>query len=96
MSGVTPVEAAGDSLRAMCAFLHMDQNQKFTEADRESVRHDVGRLAQCVDQMDAGQRGRGVSFDEIPHIMVRLSVACMHMVMSGALDRLEVDEWIQG
>ena len=71
MSGVTPVEAAGDSLRAMCAFLHMDQNQKFTEADRESVRHDVGRLAQCVDQMDAGFVALGGVYDTVSVGVVR-------------------------
>jgi hypothetical protein len=42
--------------------------------------------------MDAGQRGKGVPFDEIPHLFARIAVAAMHMEMSGALDRLEVDE----
>jgi hypothetical protein len=31
-------------------------------------------------------------FDEIPHLFARIAVAAMHMEMSGALDRLEVDE----
>lgn len=60
--------------------------------DRESIERDLERLAQAVGQMNAGQKGKCVNFDEIPHIMARIAVACMHMKLSGALDRLEVDE----
>lgn len=81
-----------DAYRAMVDFLHLTPDgQTFTESDRESIRRDLRRLSECVGQMDAGQRGRGVSFDEVPHIMARIAVAAMRMELSGALDRLEVD-----
>ena len=82
---------AEDSFATMCAFLHLDKHQRFTESDRESIKRDLARLAQCVGQMDAGERGKGVPFDEIPHLFARIAASCIHMEMSGALDRLEVD-----
>ena len=81
---------AEDSFATMVAFLHLDKNQRFNESDRQAIKRDLARLAQCVGQMDAGQRGRGVGFDEMPHLFARIAAACMHMEMSGALDRLEV------
>lgn len=82
-----------DAYQTMVGFLHLTpMGTTFTEADRQSVKRDLRRLAECVGQMDSGQRDRGVSFDEIPHIMSRISVAAMHMELSGALDRLEVDD----
>lgn len=81
-----------DAYKTMVDFLHlMPDGEQFTQADRESIERDLQRLAECVGQMDAGQRGRGVSFDEIPHVMSRIAVGCMRMKLSGALDRLEVD-----
>lgn len=81
-----------DAYRTMVDFLHLTpEGQTFTKSDRESIRRDLKRLSECVGQMDAGQRGKGVSFDEVPHIMARISVAAMRMELSGALDRLEVD-----
>lgn len=82
-----------DAYQTMVGLLGLTpEGSRFTEADREALRGDLRRLAQCVGQMDAGQRGRGVSFDEVPHIMCRISVAAMRMELSGALDRLEVDD----
>jgi hypothetical protein len=82
---------AEDSFATMCAFLHLDKHQRFTESDRKAIKHDLKRLAQCVGQMDAGQRGKGVSFNEVPHVMGRLAVACMRLKLSGKLDEMEVD-----
>lgn len=82
-----------DAYEQMVLFLELTPyNMKFTQHDRESIEHDLERLAQAIGQMDAGQKGKGVSFDEIPHIMARIAAACMHMKLSGALDRLEVDD----
>jgi hypothetical protein len=39
-----------------------------------------------------GKRGKGVSFDEVPHIMSRLAVGCMRLKLSGKLDELELDD----
>ena len=41
--------------------------------------------------MDAGQRGKGITFDEVPHVMVRMCVAGCILAMSGKLDELEVE-----
>ena len=82
-----------DAYKQMVLFLELTPyNMKFTQHDRESIEHDLERLAQAIGQMDAGQKGKGVSFDEIPHIMARIAAACMHMKLSGALDRVEVDD----
>lgn len=90
---ITAVDAANDSITVMCTFLNLDpEKQKFTKADRDAVKRDVERLSQCVCQMDAGQRGKGVSFDEVPFITTRLAVACTRMVLSGVLDAMEVYE----
>ena len=81
-----------DAYGTMVDFLHLTPDGiKFNESDRQSMKRDLKRLAQCVGQMDAGQRGKGVDFNEVPHIMARLSVCCMAMELSGALDRLEVE-----
>ena len=90
---ITVVDAANDSIAVMCTFLNLDpEKQKFTKADRDAVKRDVERLSQCVCQMDAGQRGNGVSFYEVPFITTRLAVACTRMVLSGVLDAMEVYE----
>ena len=91
MSGIDATKAATDSFATMCAFLHLEREQRFTESDRQAIKRDLARLAQAVGQMDAGQRGSGVNFDELPFLFTRIAAACMHMEMSGALDRLEVD-----
>lgn len=91
MSGIDATMAATDSFAAMCAFLQLDREQRFTESDRQAIKRDLARLAQAVGQKDAGQRGTGVPFDEVPFLFARIAAACMHMEMSGALDRLGVD-----
>lgn len=82
-----------DAYEQMVKFLKMEpEHVLFTESDREAIERELQRLAQAIGQMDAGQKGKGVSFDEIPHIMARIAVGCMRMKLSGALDRLEVDD----
>lgn len=81
-----------DAYETMIAFLGMTpEGTTFNASDKQSMERDLERLAQCVGQMDAGQRGKGVSFDEVPHIMGRLAVACMRLKLSGKLDEMEVD-----
>lgn len=91
MATLDPAAVATDSFAAMCAFLQLDRHQRFTESDRQAIKRDLRRLAQAVGQKDAGQRGKGVPFDEVPFLFSRIAAACMHMEMSGALDRLDVD-----
>ena len=82
-----------DAYKQMVLFLELTpHNMKFTQHDRESIERDLERLAQAVGQMNDGQKGVGVNFDEVPHIMARIAAACMHMKLSGALERLEVDD----
>ena len=82
-----------DAYRQMVDFLKLTpEGTTFNASDKASMERDLERLAQCVGQMDAGQRGKGVSFDEVPHIMSRLAVACMRLKLSGKLDELELDE----
>lgn len=82
-----------DAYRTMVDFLHLTpEGTTFNASDKASMERDLERLAQCVGQMDAGQRGKGVSFSEIPHILNRLAVACMRLKLSGKLDELELDE----
>lgn len=82
-----------DAYEQMVKFLKLTPNgTTFTESDKKSIERDLERLAQAVGQMDAGQKGEGVSFDEVPHIMARIAAACMRMKLSGALDGLEVDD----
>ena len=81
-----------DAYRTMVDFLKLTpEGMTFNQSDKESMERDLERLSQCVGQMDAGQRGKGVSFDEVPHIMSRLAVACMRLKLSGKLDEMEVD-----
>ena len=82
-----------DAFQTMVGFLNLTPDgMRFTEATRESMRRDVERLCQCGGQMDSGQRGKGVSFDELPHLMSRISVAATVMALSGKLDEVKVDE----
>lgn len=85
-------DVAMDSFRAMMAFLHMEDRPKFTDDVRESLRERCATLATATGQMDAGQRGRGVSFDELPFCFAGIAVAACILVMSGKLDELEVEE----
>ena len=81
-----------DAYRQMTDFLHLTPGgMRFTDESRQSIRDNLQRLSMCIGQMDSGQRGRGVSFDEVPHIMARICAGCMLMELSGALGRLEVD-----
>ena len=81
-----------EAYRQMTDFLHLTPGgMRFTDESRQSIRDNLQRLAMCIGQMDSGQRGRGVNFDEVPHIMARICAGCMLMELSGALDRLEVD-----
>ena len=82
-----------DAYEQMVLFLKLTPGgTTFTESDKKSIDRDLERLAHAVGQMDAGQKGDGVSFDEVPHIMARIAAACMRMKLSGALDGLEVDD----
>lgn len=83
---------AMESFDVMARFLGMQQQCTFTESDRQAMIRSLDRLAMVVGQMDAGQRGRGVSFDQVPHEMVRVCVGAMRMAMSGKLNAMEVDE----
>lgn len=84
-------EVAGDAFRQMMAFMRIT-TPKFTEATRESMRRDAELIARMSCQMDAGQKGRGVPFDLVPHVSSRCMVYCVHLVASGKLDEIEVDE----
>jgi hypothetical protein len=82
-----------DAYRTMVDFLKLTPSgMTFNASDKASMERDLERLAACVAQMDAGQRGKGVDFAEIPHIFSRLAVACMRLKLSGKLDELELDE----
>lgn len=65
-------------------------------AARDSLRMAIYECAEelgaLTRQMDAGQRGNGVPFDEIPHVMVRMCVAGCILAMSGKLEDLEAEE----
>lgn len=74
-----------DSFDMMMSFLNMEGPKEFTDSDRDAMVRDLETLAAGVAQMDSGQRGRGVSFDEIPHAMVRVCVGAMKMYLSGTL-----------
>ena len=81
-----------DAYRTMVDFLNLTpEGATFNASDKASMERDLERLAACVGQMDAGQRGKGVSFAEVPHILSRLAVACMRLKLSGKLDEMEVD-----
>lgn len=93
MSGMSQWRVAIDAYQQMVDFLNLTPGgTTFNASDRAGMERDLERLAQCVGQMDAGQRGCGVSFDEVPHIMSRLAVACTRLKLSGKLDEMELDE----
>lgn len=82
-----------DAYRQMVEFLRLTPGgMTFNASDKASMERDLERLAACIGQMDAGQRGKGVDFDEVSHIFSRLAVACMRLKLSGKLDALELDE----
>ena len=81
-----------DAYQTMVDFLKLTpQGMTFNEHDRQALKESVERLGLCVGQMDSGKRGKGISFDEVPHIMSRISAIATLMVLSGSLDRMEVD-----
>lgn len=84
-------DVAGDAFRQMMEFLHIGK-PKFTEATRESMKKDAELIARMTYQKDAGQRGKGVPFDLVPHVTARCLVYCVHLVTSGKIDEIEVDE----
>lgn len=91
-AALTQTGVALDAFDAMVGFLKLDPHPTFTASDRDAMERDLETLAAVVGQMDAGQRGRGVSFDEVPHAMVRVCVGAMRIKLSGKLDETEVDE----
>ena len=92
-SVISQWRVAIDAYQQMCGFLKLSPDgMRFTESSRESIKANLRRLAECIGQMDAGQRGKGVSFDEVPHVMARICAGCMLMELSGALDRMAVDD----
>lgn len=85
------VKAADDAFAQMVAFLNVAP-PRFTEGDRESLKRDAELLARMTAQLDAGQRGSGVSFEAAPFVFVRCAVYVAKLAASGAIDRLEVDQ----
>lgn len=88
---VTAERAARDSLRQQIAFLGMGERPRFTEDVRMAIYECAEELGALTRQMDAGQRGKDITFDEVPHVMVRMCVAGCILAMSGKLDELEVE-----
>lgn len=88
---VTADRAARDSLRQQIAFLGMGERPRFTEDARMAIYECAEELGALTRQMDAGQRGSGISFDEAPHVMVRMCVAACILATSGKLEELEVE-----
>lgn len=82
-------KAHDDAFAQMMAFLGLG-GQAFTASDRECMVRDVETIARLTAQMDGGQKG-GVSFEAIPFVFTRCAVYCTKLVLSGAVDRLEVD-----
>ena len=80
-----------DSLAAMVGFLGLSPTCTYTDEDRQALERDLGTIAQAVAQMDGGQKGRGVRFDEIGFTLTRIAVNAMQMWRSGKLDAMEVD-----
>ena len=89
---VTADRAARDSLRQQIAFLGMGERPRFTEDVRMTIYECAEELGALTRQMDAGQRGKGITFDEVPHVMVRMCVAGCILAMSGKLEELETEE----
>ncbi|WP_418380804.1 hypothetical protein [Adlercreutzia sp.] len=88
---VTGERAARDSLRQQIAFLGMAERPRFTDDVRMAIYECAEELGALTRQMDAGQRGKGVPFDEVPHVMVRMCVAACILAMSGKLEELEAE-----
>ena len=89
---VTAERAARDSLRQQIAFLGMGQRPRFTDDVRMAIYECAEELGALTRQMDAGQRGKGIPFDDIPHVMVRMCVVGCILAMSGKLEELETEE----
>lgn len=86
------MESAYDSLRQQVAFLGMQSRPRFTDATKAAMYECAAQLGEVTRQMDAGQKGRGITFDEAMHIMVRMCVAGCVLVMSGLLDGVEPED----
>lgn len=83
--------AARDSLRQQIAFLGHGGAPKVHRGcahDDLRVRRGVGG-AHPPD--GRGQRGKGIPFDDIPHVMVRMCAAGCILAMSGKLEEMEVE-----
>lgn len=83
------MRSAYDSLRQQVGFLGMQGRPRFTDAAKAAMYECAAQLGELTRQMDAGQKGRGIPFDDAMHIMVRMCVAGCVLVMSGRLDRIE-------
>ena len=83
---------AMESFAVMAKFLGLEQPCAFTASDRDSMIRDLDALAQIVGQMDSGQRGNGISFDRVPHSMVRVCVGAMRLLLSGRLESIDIDD----
>lgn len=79
-----------DSLLQQMAFLGMEECPRFTEDTRMAMYECAEQLGRVTRQMDAGQRGKGITFDDAMHIMVRLCVAACILAWSGHLEDVEV------
>lgn len=88
---VTADGAARDSMRQQIAFLGMEERPRFTEDARMAIYECAEEMGALTRQMDAGQRGNGIPFEEIPHVMVRMCVAGCILAMSGKLEEMEVE-----
>lgn len=86
------MRAARDSLRQQTAFLNMGERPRFTEDVRMAMCECAEELGRLTRQMDGGQRGKGIDFDEGMHVMVRMCVAGCILAMSGKLEELEVEK----
>lgn len=86
------MQSAYDSLRQQIAFLGVRERIPFTESARRAMYECAEQLGRATRQMDAGQRGRGIGFDEAMHVMVRMCVAGCILAWSGKLDGLEVED----
>lgn len=86
------MQAVRDSLRQQIAFLQMERCPAFTEDARIAMYECAEQLGRATRQMDAGQKGKGMTFDDAMHVMVRMCVAACILAWSGKLEEVMVDE----
>lgn len=77
------------AMEAMFAFLNLEPTCEYTAGDRDALYRDLDSIAALCAQKDAGQRGRGISFTELPFINARIAANAMRLRMSGLLDGLD-------